>query len=335
MAWKICEKFFHSVEKLEMSMELRLKTVSGALALVMLATPGFGVPAIAHDPIKVAEKGAPLGVRATVHDAAARVEAVSLFYAASRGMTPFRAAMSSSGAGVWYATIPAHMMGPGAQMFYYIQAENADGEVKETDWQTVKLVESGVAPEAIPSASSVARQAQQQAVPAKAGAAATAAPPPAKTGKAKYLLPAAIIVGGAAAIGGALAIATYDSGGGGGGDEDPALDGNYGGSYDVCFTPTSVSNTATVCDSGLVNAYVENGSVEIVGLWGAEVLSGSLNGNLFSIVKEVAATVKFPAAHLIVTGEIAGEACTARVDGYSTDAANPGNLGGRLDMTRR
>ena len=318
-------------------MDLKRKTLSALLALVLLATPGFGVPTIVHDPIKVAQKGQPLGVRATVRDTAARVDTVSLFYAASLGMTPFRVAMASSGAGAWYATIPGHMMGPGAQMFYYIQAENADGETRETDWQTVKLVDSGVAPEAIPSASSVAQKAQQQAVPANAGT--SAAPPPAKTGKAKYLIPAAIIIGGAAAIGGALAIATYDSGGGGGGGtDDVAVDGNYGGSYDLCFTPTAVSNeipAATTCADGLVNVYVTNGTAQVVGLWGAEVFNGAMNGSLFSSVKDMPATVQFPAAHLIASGEISGNTCTVRIDGYSTDATRPGNFSGRLDTTRR
>ena len=82
-------------------MDLKLKTTAAVLVLALLATPGFGVPTIVHDPIKVAEKGQPLGVRATVRDAAAPIESVALFYASSRGMTPFRAAMSSSGAGTW------------------------------------------------------------------------------------------------------------------------------------------------------------------------------------------------------------------------------------------
>jgi hypothetical protein len=137
----------------------------------------------------MAEKGKPLGVRATVRDAAARVESVSLFYATSRGMTPFRAAMSSSGAGVWYASIPGHMMGPGAQMFYYIQAENADGETRETDWQTVKLVEAGVAPEAIPAASAVAQQAQRADRPSRPRGSPRRPRRP-RAGKSKYLLPA-------------------------------------------------------------------------------------------------------------------------------------------------
>ena len=316
-------------------MELKLKTIFAALALVLLATPGFSAPTIVHDPISVAPKGQPLGVKATVRDAAARVETVSLFYASSRGMTPFRSTMSSSGAGVWYATIPGHMMGPGAQMYYYIQAENADGEVRDTDWQTVKLVESGVAPEAIPSASSVAQKAQQQAAPAARGT--SAAPAPAKSGKSKYLLPAAVIVGGGLAIGGALAIATYDSGGSGGGDDNPTVDGNYGGNYDVCFVPSALSNapTATTCDDGLVNVYVTNGTAKIVGLWESKVLTGTLNGNLFSAVENVGATAKFPEAHLIASGEISGNACTVRIDGYSTDAERPGDFSGQLDTTRR
>ena len=316
-------------------MELKLKTIFAALALVLLATAGFGAPTIVHDPISVAPKGQPLGVKATVRDAAARVETVSLFYASSRGMTPFRSTMSSSGAGVWYATIPGHMMGPGAQMFYYIQAENADGEVRDTDWQTVKLVESGVAPEAIPSASSVAQKAQQQAAPVARGT--TAAPAPAKSGKSKYLLPAAVIVGGGLAIGGALAIATYDSGGSGGGDDNPSVDGNYGGNYDVCFVPAALSNApaATTCDDGLVNVYVTNGTARIVGLWEATVLTAPLNGNLFSAVENVGATATFPEAHLIASGEISGNACTVRIDGYSTDAERPGDFSGQLDTTKR
>ena len=314
-------------------MDLRLRLTAAALSALLLATPGFGVPTIKHDPVQVAQKGQPLGVRATVHDAAARVESVSLFYAASRGMTPFRLSMSSSGAGVWYATIPAHMIGPGSQLFYYIPAENADGETKETDWQTVKVVETGVAPEAIPSATAVAQQAQREAVPATA-ATKPAPPPPAKGGKAKYLIPAAVIVGGAVAVGGALAIANHESGGGGGGD-DIEPDGNYGGNYDFCFNPTSASNTVTVCDDGLVNVYASGLLVEIVGLWGSEVLTATLSGRVFSAQKDVPATAKFPAAHLIITGEFTGDTCTGRVDGYSADPVDTGNFSGSIDTTKR
>ena len=314
-------------------MDLKMKTVSAGLALALLAAPGFGAPTIAHEPIQVAEKGQPLGVRATVRDAAARVETVSLFYAASRGMTPFRAPMSSSGAGMWYGTIPGHMIGPGAELFYYLQAENADGETKETDWLTVKVVESGVAPAAIPSASAVARQAQREAVPATAGAPASAPPPAERSGKTKYLLPISVIAGGAVAIGGAIALADDNSGGGGGGS-GVVTNGNFGGNYSLLFEPASPSNTLASAE-GLVNVYVTDGRVEIVGLWGSEILRTTLSGQVFTASVAVPAWGSFPAAQLIVAGEFSGNACTARVDGYSTDPLNPGSLRGRLDTTRR
>ncbi len=313
---------------------LRLKKWLALLMLALWMPTAWGVPTLMHDPIQVAEKGKPLGVRVTVRDAGGRVDSVYLFYAASRGMSPFRIPMSSSGAGVWYGTIPGHMMGPGAKMLYYIQAENADGETQETDWQTVKLVEAGIAPKDIPTASSVAYQAQRQAVPAGA----TRAPSPApkvKSSKAKYLIPAAVIVGGAVAIGGALALADSGGGSGGGGSADPDVDGNYGGNYDICFEPTSGSNTASICDAGLVNVYITGGNVEIVGLWASEVLTGQVSGQTFSCVKSVPATPEFPESHLIVSGDINGSICTARIDGYSKDTEESGNFGGRIDTTKR
>jgi len=311
---------------------LRSKKWIALLMLALWMPTAWGVPTLRHDPIQVAEKGKPLGIRATVRDAGGRVDSVSLYYAASRGMSPFRIPMSSSGAGVWYGTIPGHMLGPGAKILYYIQADNADGETAETDWQTVKLVEAGIAPKDIPAASSVAYQAQRQAVPAGAQRSPAPAPKP-KSNKSKYLIPAAVIIGGAVAVGGALALA--DSGGGGGGGDNPDVDGNYGGNYDICFEPTGPSNTTTVCDNGLVNVYITGGSVEIVGLWESEVLTGQVSGQTFSCVKSVSETTQFPESHLIVSGEINGSVCTARIDGYSKDSENPGTYGGRIDTTKR
>lgn len=317
-------------------MKPRLKIASCGLALALLAAPGFGAPTIVHDPIATAQKGQPLGVKATVRDATGRVETVSLFYAASRGMTPFRASMASSGAGVWFATIPGHMLGPGDQLLYYIAAENSAGETKETEWQTVKLVDTGVPPEAIPSASTVARQAERQAQPAEAAAGKAHAPAAAKSSKSRYLVPAAVIVGGAVAVGGALAIVNHNNGGGGGdGGGGTVTNGNYGGNYEICFASTANTNVATDCDSGLVNIYVANGVAEIVGMWGAEVVSGSIQGQNFTATANLGATPRFPAARLIVTGEFSGSSCTARVDGYSTDPLVPGDFSGRLETTLR
>lgn len=112
-------------------------------------------------------------------------------------------------------------------------------------------------------------------------------------------------------------------------------DGNYGGNYNVCFESTSVSNGTTTCDSGPVNVYVRGGSVEIVGLWGAEVITTPLNGQTFSVTRSVSSTDDFPDCSLILAGEFNGNACTASVNGYSQDPLDPGNLSGSLNTTRR
>ena len=309
----------------------RIQATMAAVALLALAVAGHAVPTIQHDPVRVAEKGKPLGVRAAVRDASARIESVSLFYATTRGATPFRAAMSSTGAGTWYATIPGHLIGPGPQLLYYVQAENADGETAETDWNTVRVVETGISPEAIPSASEVARNAQRQAVPASSSAPAPA--PAAKPARNRYLVPAAIIAGGAVAIGGAYAIT--EGGGGGGGNGDAVTNANYGGNYDICFESTAESNATTTCDGGLVNVYVKNGGVEVVGLWGSEIFAAGLGGNVFSVAKNVPSTSKFPQSYIILSGEIRGESCAVEVNGYSRDPANPGNYSGRIEATKR
>jgi hypothetical protein len=333
MVWK---KVFHSVEKSEDEMKRSRILNIAVLAAWGLAGAVWGTPVIVHEPIQVAEKGKPLGVRATVRDAAARVESASMFYAASRGMTPFRVAMTSSGAGVWMATIPGHMIGPGDTLLYYIQAENADGESQETEWHKVRVVDAGVAPAAIPAASDVARQAQQTAVPASA-VAPVAAPAPQKPARSKYLVPAAVIVGGAVAIGGAFAIAENNSGGGGGGGGSGTVaEGNFGGNYSFCFESAPTTNApATVCDSGLANIYVRGGSVEIVGLWGAEVLTAPLSGRSFTATRTVSETAKFPRSSLTVAGEFINDSCTATVTGSSRDDMNPGGYTGVLTVRRR
>ena len=312
-------------------MNLRMRMTGIGLAAVLLAGPGWGVPTIVHDPIQMAKKGEPMGVRATVRDAAARVDSATLFYAPSRGMTPFRVELSSSGAGMWYGTIPGHMIGPGTQLLYYIQAENADGETAETDWHTVTVVESGLAPEQIPSASAVAQEAQRRAA---SESKPPPAPPEVKPSRNRYLIPAAIIAGGAVAVGGAYAIAESDSGGGGGGS-DVVTNANFGGTYSVCFEPTAVSNGLTNCDNGMANVYVRNGSVEVIGLWESEIFTSTLNGSVFSASQTVPATARFPESYLILSGEIRDTACTVTVNGYSRDAAEPGSYSGRLDATRR
>jgi hypothetical protein len=75
--------------------------------------------------------------------------------------------------------------------------------------------------------------------------------------------------------------------------------------------------------------------LEIVGLWGAEVLTATLNGQVVFRGEAGAGHGPVPGRAVIVSGEIQGATATARVDGYSTDALNPGNFNGQLETTKR
>ena len=319
--------------------------VVASACAVLLAVSAAAKPVIVHDPVRVAVKGEPLGLRATVRDAGGRVSGVSVFYASSRGMTPFRRDLTTTGAGIWFGTIPGHLIGPGSNLFYYVHADNLEGESSDTDWVTVRVIEPGMTAENMPSVQSVAQQSQRAASASAAtqgNAGAPAEPEASSSDGGKYWIPAAVILGGAAAVGGGIALASHSSGGGGGGGDGGSgsggavTNGNFGGNYSVCFEPADMAtNALTVCDSGLVNVYVEGSSVQVVGLWGGEVLYSTLNGSAFTAVGDLAARDSFPAAHLIVSGDVGGSTCSARVDGYSADAERPGTFTGSLATTRR
>ena len=344
----------------------RVLTVLLALALLPFSAPA--VPVVQHSPVPTAEQGHPFGLRAAVRDATARIESVTLFYSSSRSATPFRAPMSSSGAGLWYGSIPGHLVGPGTELFYYIQAENADGETADTPWYTVRVVPPSDSPSAasIPSASAVAAQAQSSSVPPaaqatrrvqdqRAGSAAAQAAKDRSDNSKKYWIAAGVIAGGAVAVGGAIALSDSSSGGGSGSSSSGSgtvTNGNFGGNYTITFTPATTTTTdppsspsssssvapassASTSDSGLVNFYVKGSSVEIVGLWGSEVLQGTLSGNMFSAAANVSARAPFPAAYLTVSGQFSGDSCHATVNGTSTDFSTPGIFSGSANATRR
>lgn len=323
--------------------------LAAAASAAVLAVSAAAKPVIVHDPVRVAVKGEPLGLRATVRDAGGRVSGVAVFYASSRGMTPFRRDLTTTGAGIWFGTIPGHLIGPGSNLFYYVHADNLEGESTDTDWVTVRVIEPGMTAENMPSVQSVAQQSQRAASSAAAAQSAgrtggAAEPEASSPDRGKYWIPAAVILGGAAAVGGGIALANHSGGGGGGSGGDggggsggAVTNGNYGGNYSVCFEPsdTASTNSVTVCDSGLVNVYVDGTSVQVVGLWGGEVLYATLNGSAFTAVGDLAARDGFPAAHLIVSGDAGSSSCSARVDGYSSDASRPGTFTGNLATTRR
>jgi hypothetical protein len=318
-----------------------MAALAAAATLLAAAGTASAKPVITHEPVHTAVKGEPLGLRATVRDAGGRVSAVSVFYASSRGMTPFRRDLSTTGAGIWFGSIPGHLIGPGSNLFYYVHADNLEGESTDTDWVSVRVIEPGMSAADMPTVEAVARKSQRAASPSTPASAPAKQSETSSSDHSKYWIPAAVIVGGAAAVGGAIAIANSSSGGGGGGSshhgDASVTNANFGGSYSVCFEPsaTNSATAVTVCDSGIANIYVKDGAVQVVGLWGGEVLTGTLSGSSFTAVGDVSARLDFPAAHLIVSGDVGGSSCSARVDGYSSDTTRPGNFTGNLSTTRR
>ena len=320
------------------------KRMAAPVALALCCAQAWAVPSISHSPVAVAERGRPIGLRATVTDASARVTSVALYYALSRSSTPFRVEMAPSGAGLWYGTIPGHVVGPGTELFYYFQAENADGESRETDWQTVRVMAPSGTPAAIPSASQVGERAAAAAVPTadpQRGVGATASSAPKIDHSKKYWVTAGIIAGGAVAVGGAIALSSGGGGGGGGGGE-VVTNGNFGGAYTLTFTPDRSASEAAAATaaaesvSGQLNVYVKGTTVEIVGLWGGEIITGSRSGSNFSAAKSVPATGNFPAAYLSVSGSFgSATSCSASVSGTSSDPARPGSFEGHFSGTKR
>lgn len=319
------------------------------LFAVLAALPALAVPVIRHDPVASAIKGQPLGIRAFVRDPVARVTEVALYYASSRGMTPMRAALTASGAGAWYGSIPGHLVGPGETLVYYIQAENADGETAETDWVNVRLASEGPAPEDIASSAAAAAEASRRALPPaqnkpEARRAAPTTPVPEKKEEStfrQWAVPAAIVAGGAVVVGGAVAIAGSGGGGGGGGSSTNAPKGTYSGNYTLTFNgsmaatnaATTNGTTAAQTRSALASAYFEDGNVKLVGLWGGTTLSGSCPSRTFTISSAVPAYDGWPASHLVVAGEVSGKKCTLTISGYPTETGTTGEISGNATLT--
>jgi hypothetical protein len=324
------------------------------LFAVLAALPALAVPVIRHDPVASAIKGQPLGIRAFVRDPVARVTEVALYYASSRGMTPMRAALTASGAGAWYGSIPGHLVGPGDTLVYYIQAENADGETAETDWVNVRLASEGPAPEDIASSAAAASEASRRALPPaqnkpEARRAAPTVPAPEKKEEStfrQWAVPAAIVAGGAVVVGGAVAIAGSGGGGGDGGSSTNAPEGTYSGNYTLTFNGSTAATNEAAADaaapegsgsaktrSALASAYFEDGNVKLVGLWGGTTLSGSCPSRTFTISSSVPAYDGWPASHLVVAGAVSGKKCTLTISGYPTETGTTGEISGNATLT--
>ena len=102
------------LDETERTMKRRVTALVLNLALLGSSLPALSqghasnrAPVIKHTPITLAAPGQSITIRARVTDDAAKVKAVTLFYATSRDAAPFRTPMSSAGQDSFLGTIPA------------------------------------------------------------------------------------------------------------------------------------------------------------------------------------------------------------------------------------
>ncbi len=230
---------------------------------------------IQHEPAPWAIKGQSLTLRAKVSGGSGGVENVTLFYSLFRDAAPFRVSMASSGMGMYVGTIESGLLSGVASISYYIEAEDAEGSIVETDWYDVTFRN--------PTPSSTASGVK--VVPSQPGgsAAPTQAVPPEKDGLSATTI--GLIAGGALAIGaGAYALSDSDSGGGGGstspGDDPGAAAGTYRGILTVCEKTGSDDER---CSSRNVSILIDSdGQVFSDNMVPNTSLNSTLSGNRFS-----------------------------------------------------
>jgi hypothetical protein len=244
-------------------------------------------PVIKHEPVRAAAAGQSISIRASVTDDAGAVKDVRLLYSTSRDAAPFKAAMQSTGAGVYVGTLPGSVLSGLDRLSYYIEATDDQDLTSETPWYTVNLQSTAT--------SAVTR---------------TETAPPESGGSSWGRT--ALYAGGAAALIGAGAWAASGGGGGGGGGSKTNV-GTYAGSVTTCL---EMEGGSPSCSSHSMSIQVlSDGVVSSDNLYRNQHLEGRLSGSDFALVAEVHETN--------VTGEIVfqGTVLDSRIVGSVSGSA--------------
>ncbi len=249
-----------------------------ALTLLLIATFGTGVaPSVAmadaaattirHEPVRMALPGQSIGIRAAIAGTPPR--SVSLFFTPSRDVAPFRLPMRASGEGVYAVTIPELNLAGLREVYYYIEARDANDGITETPWYTITI-------------HTPADTADAAAAPVKPVAASS-------DGGNRWVKPTLIGAGVLAAGGITYAIIDGNSGGGGGGGDNepvpPSVSGTYSGTSTTC---TQLPSGDTSCENrGFTLTISDTGDVSSNDLRQGETMRGKMSGNSFILVAPV------------------------------------------------
>ncbi len=262
---------------------------------------------IAHDPVPFAVRGQPLTLRAKVEGATAP-QSVTLYYQLFKDAAPFRVAMKSSGLGYYVGAIEANLLSGVDSVSYYIEAQDADGLMAETEWYVVKFRD--------PRPSERPPAAATPPAPSPAGPAPAMPVPQAESGSS-WRTPALIAGGAAVVLGGAYLISenSGSSGGGGGGGGDPSTNapGTYVGTVVFCTTPPG---EPTACDTDAFSLLIDSRNVVFSeSIRPGQQLTSPLVNNRFTF------TAPTGGGSIVYNGSWANDTVVGQISGSATSAA--------------
>ena len=168
-------------------------------------------PQINHSPIKVAPRGKPINIIATIDGKGKSISSVTLYFRQTKDASPVSVAMESATVGSWYGTIPSSFVTGKGIIQYYIEAANAQGEWSETRYFTVNVTDPTGGPPP-PFTENLQGQGNGPETPSS---------------DRSWVRPAVLIGGGALVVAGAIALS--DSGSSGGGSNNGDGNNNGGG----------------------------------------------------------------------------------------------------------
>lgn len=303
-----------------------IRRIASVLLLLVATLPAADnqPPQIKHAAVTKALQGQGIVVRATVTDDARSVRSVTLYYALTKDMAPYKVDMQDSGSGLFTGTIPADLLSGNSLAYYYIEAKDVVGAIKETEWFTVEI-KSGKGAVAPPSTGG------------------TTTPTESREG-GSWVKPALIGVGIVAA--GALAVSLSNSGGSDDDDDEPpapdpgddtndvddvSYAGTYAGSATTCFAPPGEASSCSL--SAITITVNDSGQVTSDSLRPGELLSTTLSGNDFLFIAPVSEPDM--AGQIEYLGSIVGERISGSIQGTVTSTNGAGTYSGNFNAVRQ
>ena len=271
-------------------------------------------PHIVHEPVGVALRGQPITILAQI-SASAPIKSVLLHYTLSKDASPFKLIMQPTGPATFLGTIPTGLLGNAEKVSYYIEATDDQDASAETPWYLVAIKDTTA-------------MAGGPVVSAPVGG--SSSPAPADSGKSS-LLGVGLIAGGAAAvIGAGLYIANRNGSGSSSGGAVTNVQGTYSGNKTICLTmPGQAPSCATTPCVFIVD---QNNGVYSDSLIDGQVVSGSLNGNGFTL--NGSASSSNVVSNYSFNGSIVNNNIVGTVSGSAQSTTNSGNYSGSFTASK-